>query len=53
MNTYRATVRVAHPSGNGKMVVWAEVRAANPTAAKQLLEAQHGPGNVVSIPTRR
>jgi hypothetical protein len=44
---YRATVRVPHASGRGSMVVWATVTAASPIAAKAMLEAQYGRGNVV------
>jgi hypothetical protein len=32
------------------MVVWAYVNAQNPIAAKSLLEAQYGRGNVIGIP---
>jgi hypothetical protein len=52
MNSYKATVRVPHPLGHGTMVVWAEVRAANPDSARQMLRAQYGRQNVVSVPTR-
>ena len=51
MRTYKATVRVTSPSGHGTMVVWAQVSAQNPIAAKSLLEAQYGRGNVISVPT--
>lgn len=51
MNTFKASVRVRHPSGNGTMVVWAQTSARGPIEAKQMLEAQYGRGNVVSIPT--
>lgn len=50
MRTYRATVRVPHPSGHGSMTVWATVAAANPVAAKAMLEAQYGRGNVAGAP---
>jgi hypothetical protein len=50
MNTYRCSVRVAKPSGAGKMVVWAQIQASNPIAARQQLEAQYGRGNVISVP---
>jgi hypothetical protein len=52
MNTYRASVRVKCASGSGTMVVWAEIRASNPIAARQQLEAQYGRGNVVSVPSQ-
>lgn len=32
------------------MTTWAEVRASDPIAARQMLEAQYGKGNVVSAP---
>jgi len=51
MKTYKATVRVRSGTGSGTMVVWAQIRADNPIAAKQLLEAQYGRGNVISVPT--
>lgn len=51
MNTYKATVRVRSASGSGTMVVWARTSASNPIEAKQLLEAQYGRGNVISVPT--
>ena len=50
MNTYRVLVCVRSASGAGTMLVWAETRAQNPIAAKQLLESQYGRGNVVSNP---
>jgi hypothetical protein len=50
MNTYRASVRVRSASGTGTMVVWAQIQASNPIAARQQLEAQYGRGNVVSVP---
>lgn len=49
MNTYKARVRVHSPSGASMMTVWAQVAASNPIHARQLLEAQYGPGNVVGI----
>lgn len=52
MKTYKAMVRVPSGFGNGTMVVRAEVRADNPIAAKQLLEAQYGRGNVISVPSQ-
>ena len=51
MKTYKATVRVRSASGSGTMVVWAHVSANDSISAKQMLEAQYGRGNVVSIPT--
>lgn len=51
MNTYRANVRVAKSGGIGTMMVWAHVKAQNTIAAKSLLEAQYGRGNVIGVPT--
>ena len=51
MNTYKANVRVARSGGIGTMTVWVHVTAQNTIAAKSLLEAQYGRGNVISIPT--
>ncbi len=50
MNTYQARVQVPSPLGHGKMVVWAHISAANTIAAKSLLEAQYGRGNVIGVP---
>lgn len=50
MNTYKATVRVAKSGGLGTMVIWAQVQAANPYAARCQFEALYGQGNVVSVP---
>jgi len=50
MNTYQAAVRVTSASGSGTMVVWAQIQASNPIAARQQLEAQYGRGNVISVP---
>jgi len=50
MNTYRANVRVAKSGGIGMMVVWVHVQAQNTIAAKSLLEAQYGRGNVLGVP---
>ncbi len=50
MDRYKATVRVQAPSGYGKVTTWAEVQASDPNMARQLLEAQYGRGNVVSVP---
>jgi len=51
MNTYRANVRVAKSGGIGTMMVWVQVTAQNTIAAKSLLEAQYGRGNVSGVPT--
>jgi hypothetical protein len=51
MQTFKATVRVMSPNGVGTMVVWAEVRASNPIAARSMLEGQYGRGNVIGVPT--
>ena len=50
MNTYQVRVQVPSPSGHGKMVVWAHISAANTIAAKSLLVAQYGRGNVIGVP---
>lgn len=50
MNTYRAQVRAAKSGGIGTMLFWAHVQAQNTIAAKSLLEAQYGRGNVVGVP---
>jgi hypothetical protein len=50
MNTYRANVRVAKSGGIGTMIVCAHVQAQNTIAAKSLLEAQYGRGNVIGVP---
>ena len=52
MNTYRASVRVesARGAGPGSTVVWAQIQAHNPIAARRPLEAQYGSGNVISVP---
>lgn len=47
MRTYKATVRVTKSGGIGYMYVWAQVTAQNPIAAKLMLEAQYGRGNVL------
>lgn len=52
MNDYRAGVRVRNPAGTGTMTVWAYVTAQNPHAAKAMLEAQYGRGNVIGTPVR-
>lgn len=50
MKTYGARVRVPNASGTGTLTEWAQVQANNPLAARNLLEALYGRGNVVSIP---
>jgi hypothetical protein len=50
MKTYKATVRVAKSGGLGTMVVWAQVQASDPYAARCQLEALYGRGSVVSAP---
>lgn len=52
MRTYRAQVRVPAPSGSGRYTTHAEVRARDVHAAKQLLEAQYGRGNVLGTPVQ-
>lgn len=49
MYTYQATVRVPTSVG-GTMVVTTQVQAENETAARLLLEAQYGQGNVLYLP---
>ena len=51
MNTYKANVRVARSGGIGTMMVWVQVNAQSTIAARSLLEAQFGRGNVVHGPT--
>lgn len=46
MRTYRVLVRV------GGIHVWAQTSAQNPNAARLLLEAQYGRGNVIGVPTQ-
>lgn len=50
MNTYRVSVRVRSAGGAGTMVVWVQICAQNPIAAKSQLEAQYGRGNVIGVP---
>ena len=50
MNTYKANVRVAKAGGIGTMMVWSQEKAQNTIAAKSLLEAQYGRGNVIGVP---
>lgn len=50
MNTYKCSVRVAKSGGIGTMIVWAQVTAQNPIAAKSQLEALYGRGNVIGVP---
>jgi hypothetical protein len=49
MKTYKANVRVAKSGGIGTMIVMAHVAAQNPLAAKLLLEAQYGRGNLIGV----
>ena len=49
--TYQATVRVPTSVG-GTMVVTTQVQAENEIAARLLLEAQYGYGNVLHLPQR-
>ena len=49
--TYQATVRVP-TAGGGTLVVTTRVQAENETAARLLLEAQYGYGNVLHLPQR-
>lgn len=51
MKTYGTRVPVSSPSGAGTVVTWTEIKALSPIAARSLLEAQYGRGNVISIPT--
>ena len=51
MDTYKASVYVTGISSPLPAVVWTQVTAQNPIAAKALLEAQYGHGNVISVPT--
>ena len=48
MKTYGARVRV--PAGIGAKFEWVEINATSPIAAKNLLEALYGRGNVVGVP---
>lgn len=50
MKTYGARVRVPSSSGAGTVVTWTEINALSPIAARGLLEAQYGRGNVISVP---
>ena len=50
MKTYNARVRVPAPSGAGTVVTLTEINALSPIAAKNLLEALYGRGNVVAVP---
>ncbi len=49
--TYQATVRVTSSIG-GMLVVTTQVQAENEVAARWLLEAQYGQGNVLHLPQR-
>jgi hypothetical protein len=51
IHTYQATVRVTTSIG-GALVVTTQVQAENELAARFLLEAQYGQGNVVYLPQR-
>ena len=50
MKTYKANVRVKSAYGTGTTLVLAQVNAMSAIAAKLLLEAQYGRGNVISVP---
>jgi hypothetical protein len=50
MKTFKATVRVPSPSGYGVVTTWVQTQAANPIAAKSILEGQFGRGKVTSVP---
>ncbi len=50
MKTYGARVRVPNASGVGTVTEWAQVEANSPIAARNLLVALYGRGNVVGIP---
>ena len=49
--SYQATVRVTTVIG-GTMVITTQVQAENEMAARMLLEAQYGQGNVLHLPQR-
>ena len=49
--TYQATVRVTTSIG-GTLVVTTQVQAEDEIAARWLLEAQYGQGNVLHLPQR-
>jgi hypothetical protein len=51
MNTYKCCVQVAGPNSKSMLVVWTRVNADNSNAARLLLEAQYGRGNVIGVPT--
>ena len=51
LSTYQATVRVTSSIG-GTVVVTTQVQAENEIAARWLLEAQYGQGNVLHLPQR-
>lgn len=51
LSTYQATVRVTSSIG-GTLVVTTQVQAENEIAARWLLEAQYGQGNVLHLPQR-
>jgi hypothetical protein len=52
MKTFKCGVRVPGPSGSMMMTVWTSVSATNSFAAKRLLEAQYGFGNVLGVPVQ-
>ena len=49
MNSYQAKVRVAY-CGTGRLIVDVRVMAENTTQARALLQAQYGPGNLMTLP---
>ena len=51
IHTYQATVRITNSSG-GTMFFTTQVQAENELAARFLLEAQYGSGNVIHLPQR-
>ena len=51
LSTYQATVRVTSSIG-GTLVVTTQVQAETELAARWLLEAQYGHGNVLHLPQR-
>jgi len=50
MKTYGARVRVPNASGTAMVSEWAQVQANSPIAARNLLVALYGRGNVVGVP---
>lgn len=49
MTTYQAKVRVPY-CGTGRLIVDVIVMAQNTTQARALLQAQYGPGNLITLP---